>query len=94
VCEPRSDTVADWYTNWVADGDGLIALAVGDLVPTAVRGARVLDSPAGTPGHHGRSPDRGCCHRVDLSPDHRRTARAAEESEPLGIRITRPTSQT
>jgi 2-polyprenyl-3-methyl-5-hydroxy-6-metoxy-1,4-benzoquinol methylase len=47
----RYDAVADWYPSWVGDGGGLIAEDGGDLLPSTLRGSRVLDVACG----HGRA---------------------------------------
>jgi 2-polyprenyl-3-methyl-5-hydroxy-6-metoxy-1,4-benzoquinol methylase len=80
------DEIADWYTSWVGDGDGLIAERVGDLLPPAVHGARVLDVACG----HGRA-SRGLARLgavvvgVDISEELIASARAREAAHPLGI---------
>jgi len=49
--EARYDAIAAWYPGWVGDGSGLIAEGVGGLLPSSLRGARVLDVAFG----HGRA---------------------------------------
>jgi 2-polyprenyl-3-methyl-5-hydroxy-6-metoxy-1,4-benzoquinol methylase len=87
VGEARYDIVADWYTGWVGDGNGLIAGGVGDLVPPTVRGARVLDVACG----HGRASRAmarlgAAVTGVDLSRELVARARAQEAADPSGIR--------
>ncbi|MCU1466736.1 MAG: class SAM-dependent methyltransferase [Actinomycetia bacterium] len=83
---PRYDEIADWYPTWVGDGDGSIVDGVGSLLPTTLRGARVLDVACG----HGRA-SRGLARRgaqvvgVDLSTDLIAKARARDASDLLGI---------
>jgi SAM-dependent methyltransferase len=66
----RYDAVADWYPSWVGDGGGLIAEDGGDLLPSTLRGSRVLDVACG----HGRASRAGAprrrCRRADLPPHH------------------------
>jgi 2-polyprenyl-3-methyl-5-hydroxy-6-metoxy-1,4-benzoquinol methylase len=82
----RYDEIADWYSAWVGDGDGIIVDGVGDLLPTALQGARVLDVACG----HGRA-SRGLARLgaavvgVDLSTDLVVKARAREVIDRLGI---------
>ena len=82
----RYDTIADWYTGWVGDGDGLIAERVGDLLPPMADGDRVLDVACG----HGRA-SRALARfgadvaGVDISGELIAHARAREASHPLGI---------
>ena len=84
--KPRYDEIADWYSAWVGDGDGLIADGVGDLLPPTLRGARVLDVACG----HGRA-SRGLARLgadvvgVDISAPLIASARAREVEETLGI---------
>ena len=47
----RYDEIAEWYPSWVGEGNGLIAEGVGELVPPAIVGSRVLDVASG----HGRA---------------------------------------
>jgi SAM-dependent methyltransferase len=81
----RYDAVADWYPSWVGDGGGLIAEAVGDLLPPTLRGSRVLDVACG----HGRA-SRALARLgavvvgVDISARLVASARAAEAA---GVRI-------
>jgi 2-polyprenyl-3-methyl-5-hydroxy-6-metoxy-1,4-benzoquinol methylase len=83
---PRYDEIADWYRTWVGDGDGIIVDGVGDLLPTTLREARVLDVACG----HGRA-SRGLARMgaavvgVDLSADLIAMARAREDADRLGI---------
>jgi 2-polyprenyl-3-methyl-5-hydroxy-6-metoxy-1,4-benzoquinol methylase len=83
---PRYDEIAAWYSTWVGDGDGIIVDGVGDLLPPALRGVRVLDVACG----HGRAA-RGLARHgaevvgVDLSSDLIAMARAREAAAPLGI---------
>ena len=86
VTKARYDAIADWYPGWVGDGEGLIAGGVGGLLPTTVRGTRVLDVACG----HGRA-SRGLARLgadvvgADLSQDLVAQARACEADQPLGI---------
>jgi 2-polyprenyl-3-methyl-5-hydroxy-6-metoxy-1,4-benzoquinol methylase len=48
---PRYDAIADWYSTWVGDGDGIIVDGVGGLLPATLGSARVLDVACG----HGRA---------------------------------------
>jgi SAM-dependent methyltransferase len=83
---PRYDEIADWYRTWVGDGDGIIVDGVGDLLPTSLRGTRVLDVACG----HGRA-SRGLARLgaavvgVDLSADLVAMARDREDVDRLGI---------
>jgi 2-polyprenyl-3-methyl-5-hydroxy-6-metoxy-1,4-benzoquinol methylase len=83
---PRYDEIADWYPAWVGAGDGIIVDGVGGLLPTTLRGARVLDVACG----HGRA-SRGLARRgaevvgVDLSAELIAKARARDDSDLLGI---------
>jgi 2-polyprenyl-3-methyl-5-hydroxy-6-metoxy-1,4-benzoquinol methylase len=83
---PRYDEIAEWYPTWVGDGDGIIVDGVGDLLPTALHGTRVLDAACG----HGRA-SRGLARigaevvGVDLSAHLIAMARARELADQLGI---------
>jgi 2-polyprenyl-3-methyl-5-hydroxy-6-metoxy-1,4-benzoquinol methylase len=83
---PRYDQIADWYSNWVSDGSGIIVEGVGDLLPTTVRGALVLDVACG----NGRA-SRGLARLgaqvvgVDLSADLITIARARDVEDRLRI---------
>ena len=83
----RYDIVADWYTHWVGDGNGLIADGVGDLVPPMVCGARVLDVACGH-GRVSRAMARlgAAVTGVDLSAELVTRARSEEDADRLGIR--------
>ena len=82
----RSDSIADWYSDWVGRGEGLITEGVGDLLPP-VHDARVLDVACG----HGRASRGlariGAAHvvGVDMSAALIAQARAREAAQPLGI---------
>jgi 2-polyprenyl-3-methyl-5-hydroxy-6-metoxy-1,4-benzoquinol methylase len=82
----RYDAVADWYPSWVGDGGGLIAEDGGDLLPSTLRGSRVLDVACG----HGRA-SRALARLgavvvgVDISSELVASARAIEAAQPLGI---------
>jgi 2-polyprenyl-3-methyl-5-hydroxy-6-metoxy-1,4-benzoquinol methylase len=84
--DARYDAIAGWYPGWVGDGEGIIAEGVGDLLPAAIRGARVLDVACG----HGRA-SRGLARRgakvvgVDISAELIAMARARDGADALGI---------
>jgi len=82
----RYDEIAEWYPSWVGEGNGLIAEGVGDLVPPAIVGSRVLDVACG----HGRA-SRGLARLgarvvgVDISGELIGLARAREVGDVFGI---------
>jgi 2-polyprenyl-3-methyl-5-hydroxy-6-metoxy-1,4-benzoquinol methylase len=84
--EARYDEIAEWYSGWVGDADGLIADGVGELLPPTIRGMRVLDVACG----HGRA-SRGLARLgaivvgVDISAELIAAARSREATDPLGI---------
>src|SRR5260221_9457473 len=84
--EARYDAIAAWYSGWVGDDSGLIAEGVGGLLPSSMRGARVLDVACG----HGRAA-RGLARSgadvvgVDVSAQLIGHARTIEGAQPLGI---------
>jgi 2-polyprenyl-3-methyl-5-hydroxy-6-metoxy-1,4-benzoquinol methylase len=83
---PRYDEIADWYSNWLGDGSGIIVEGVGDLLPTTMRGALVLDVACG----NGRA-SRGLARLgaqvvgVDLSADLIAIGRSRDVEDQLGI---------
>jgi 2-polyprenyl-3-methyl-5-hydroxy-6-metoxy-1,4-benzoquinol methylase len=84
--EARYDAIAAWYSGWVGDDSGLIAEGVGGLLPSSMRGTRVLDVACG----HGRAA-RGLARfgadvvGVDVSAQLIGHARTIEGAHPLGI---------
>ncbi|MGH9025785.1 MAG: class I SAM-dependent methyltransferase [Acidimicrobiia bacterium] len=82
----RYDTIADWYQGWAGEGEGFIVDGVGELLPSTLRGARVLDVACG----HGRAA-RGLTRLgtavvgIDMSSEMVSLARFAEAAQPLGI---------
>jgi 2-polyprenyl-3-methyl-5-hydroxy-6-metoxy-1,4-benzoquinol methylase len=84
--EPRYDQIADWYSTWVGDGNGIIVDGAGDFLPSTLPAMRVLDVACG----HGRS-SRGLARLgavvegVDLSAELITRARAREATDRLGI---------
>jgi 2-polyprenyl-3-methyl-5-hydroxy-6-metoxy-1,4-benzoquinol methylase len=81
----RYDDIADWYTSWVGDGEGLIAEHADEILPP-VRAARVLDVACGH-GRASRSLARRGAHvvGVDVSAALVDVGRAQERDHPLGI---------
>jgi 2-polyprenyl-3-methyl-5-hydroxy-6-metoxy-1,4-benzoquinol methylase len=82
----RYDGIADWYSTWVGDGDGVVVDGVGGLLPRTLRGIRVLDVACG----NGRA-SRGLARLgaqvvgVDLSASLIAIGREREVADPLGI---------
>src|SRR6478736_5951986 len=82
----RYDEIAEWYPEWVGDGDGIITEGVGALLPATVLGTRVLDVACG----HGRA-SRGLARLgasvvgVDISAALIELAQQRETIETLGI---------
>jgi 2-polyprenyl-3-methyl-5-hydroxy-6-metoxy-1,4-benzoquinol methylase len=82
----RYDEIADWYSSFAGDGSGIIVEGVGDLLPTTIRGALVLDVACG----HGRA-SRGLARLgarvvgVDISADLIAIARARDVEDRFGI---------
>ncbi len=86
VPDARYDRFADWYPDWVGDGNGFIGDHAGDLLPASVEGARVLDVACG----HGRA-SRALARLgadvlgVDVSAELVARARSIEDEHPLGV---------
>ena len=84
--EARYDEIADWYPEWVGEGNGIIVGGVGDLLPATLQGLRVLDLARG----HGRT-SRGLARlgaavvAVDISAELIARARARDDVDQLGI---------